>query len=106
MCTCVCTPLILSSLLHLHLFFLFPSRLQGDGISYESLGSILENMKTHKWSADNLAFGSGGALLQRINRDTQKCAFKCSYAVINGKGVCLLFHSILVKHLLSHSLYL
>nr|KAG5687412.1 hypothetical protein BaRGS_004914 [Batillaria attramentaria] len=61
--------------------------IQGDGISYESLGAILENMKKHGWSADNLAFGSGGALLQRMDRDTQKCAFKCSYAVINGKEV-------------------
>ena len=28
-----------------------------------------------------------GALLQKINRDTQKCAFKCSYACIDGKDV-------------------
>ena len=34
--------------------------LQGDGISYETLTHILENMKKHKWSADNIAFGSGG----------------------------------------------
>ena len=60
---------------------------QGDGISYETLDAILDNMKLHKWSADNLVFGSGGALLQRLDRDTQKCAFKCSYAVINGKEV-------------------
>ena len=61
--------------------------IQGDGISYETIGAILENMKKHSWSADNLVFGSGGALLQRLDRDTQKCAFKCSYAVINGKEV-------------------
>ena len=66
--------------------------IQGDGISYETLGAILENMKKHKWSADNLAFGSGGALLQRLDRDTQKCAFKCSYAVIDGKEVIILPH--------------
>ena len=30
------------------------------------------------WAAENVAFGSGGALLQKLNRDTQKCAFKCS----------------------------
>ena len=36
---------------------------QGDGISYETLSDILENMKKHKWSADNIAFGSGGNLL-------------------------------------------
>lgn len=61
--------------------------MQGDGISLQSLGVILEHMKSHGWSADNLAFGSGGALLQKIDRDTQKCAFKCSFAVINGEGV-------------------
>nr|CAB65409.1 pre-B-cell colony-enhancing factor [Suberites domuncula] len=61
--------------------------IQGDGISYESLSGILQHMKLNKWSADNLAFGSGGGLLQKVHRDTQKCAYKCSYAVINGKGV-------------------
>jgi nicotinic acid phosphoribosyltransferase len=52
--------------------------IQGDGISYETLGTILEAMKKANWAAENLAFGSGGALLQKLNRDTQKCAFKCS----------------------------
>jgi len=61
--------------------------IQGDGISFDSLGEILQAMKESKWSADNVAYGSGGALLQRMDRDTQKCAFKCSYAIINGKGV-------------------
>jgi len=41
--------------------------------------------KFHGWSADNLAFGMGGALLQQLNRDTQRFAFKCSAAEINGK---------------------
>ncbi len=61
--------------------------MQGDGISYESLSAIMEHMKANQWSIDNLTFGSGGALLQRLHRDTQKCAYKCSYAIINGKGV-------------------
>ena len=52
--------------------------IQGDGISYESLGAILDAMAKAGWAAENLAFGSGGALLQKLNRDTQKCAFKCS----------------------------
>ena len=52
--------------------------IQGDGISYETLGAILDAMAEKGWAADNLAFGSGGALLQKLNRDTQKCAFKCS----------------------------
>ncbi|VDK37354.1 unnamed protein product [Taenia asiatica] len=59
--------------------------IQGDGINLESLGKILENVKAAGWSTINVSFGSGGALLQRLNRDTQKCAFKCSHAVVNGK---------------------
>ncbi|XP_015779653.1 PREDICTED: nicotinamide phosphoribosyltransferase-like [Acropora digitifera] len=71
-------------------FYMLPPYLriiQGDGISYETLTEILESMKRHKWSADNIAFGSGGALLQKIDRDTQKCAYKCCFAVINDNPV-------------------
>mmetsp|Transcript_30880 Transcript_30880/g.80615 ORF Transcript_30880/g.80615 Transcript_30880/m.80615 type:complete len:404 (-) Transcript_30880:704-1915(-) len=52
--------------------------IQGDGISYESLGEILTAAAAKGWAAENLVFGSGGALLQKMHRDTQKCAFKCS----------------------------
>ncbi|MCP9265440.1 Pre-B-cell colony enhancing factor 1 [Dirofilaria immitis] len=68
---------------------LLPSYLrviQGDGICYESLGNILDAMTRNKWSADNIVFGTGGALLQKLDRDTQKCAFKCSHVVINGES--------------------
>ena len=41
-------------------------------------------MKKAGWSGDNIAFGSGGGLLQKLNRDTMKCAFKCSMAVVDG----------------------
>jgi len=53
--------------------------IQGDGIKYETLVEILEHLKTNGWSAGNIAFGSGGGLLQKMDRDTQKCAFKCSH---------------------------
>lgn len=58
--------------------------IQGDGIDYQSLGVILEALKVSGWSADNIAFGSGGGLLQKLDRDTQKFAFKCSSIEING----------------------
>jgi len=61
--------------------------IQGDGIDINSLEMILKTMTAAGWAADNLAFGSGGALLQKLHRDTQKCAFKCSYVVVNGEGV-------------------
>lgn len=52
--------------------------IQGDGIDYESIQHILESMEILRWSTDNVALGMGGALLQKLNRDTQKMAFKCS----------------------------
>ncbi|HLP52718.1 MAG TPA: nicotinate phosphoribosyltransferase [Chitinophagales bacterium] len=58
--------------------------LQGDGVNYDSIGEILKNLKSHGWSADNIAFGMGGALLQKLDRDTQKFAFKCSSATVGG----------------------
>jgi len=61
--------------------------IQGDGIDIHSLEMILKDMKDKGWAADNLAFGSGGALLQKLHRDTCKCAFKCSNAVIAGQNV-------------------
>ncbi|WKX99999.1 hypothetical protein Q1695_014683 [Nippostrongylus brasiliensis] len=59
--------------------------IQGDGITYESIEAILNALMEAGWSTDNVVFGAGGALLQRINRDTQKCAFKCSHVVVNGE---------------------
>ena len=61
--------------------------IQGDGIDYDMIIKILDNLEKNGWSADNISFGSGGGLLQKMNRDTQKCAFKCSLAIINGKEV-------------------
>lgn len=65
--------------------------IQGDGISYETLGEILDNMVKNDWAADNLVFGSGGALLQKLNRDTQKCAFKCSEVTKTGGETTLVY---------------
>lgn len=39
------------------------------------------------YSADNVAFGQGGALLQAVTRDTMNFAMKCSAAKINGEWV-------------------
>lgn len=59
--------------------------IQGDGVNIESIDSILYAMQRKGYSADNIAFGSGGALLQQLNRDTQKVAFKCSAIQVNGE---------------------
>lgn len=52
--------------------------IQGDGITLGMIGDIIAAMKKDGWSVDNVAFGSGGGLLQKLDRDTQSCAFKCS----------------------------
>ena len=58
--------------------------IQGDGIDYAMLEKILAATQTAGWSADNIAFGSGGGLLQKLNRDTEKFAFKCSSVNVDG----------------------
>ncbi len=61
--------------------------LQGDGINHQTIRSILYTITLAGYSADNVAFGQGGALLQIVNRDDQKFAMKCSAAFINGEWV-------------------
>lgn len=60
----------------------------GDGINQMSIRTIYSVMTDlNGWSADNFAFGMGGALLQQLDRDTQKFAMKCSSACVNGEWV-------------------
>ena len=61
--------------------------IQGDGVNELTIRSILGAFMAMGWSADNIAFGMGGALLQQVDRDTQKFAMKCSAALINGEWV-------------------
>ena len=61
--------------------------IQGDGVNPDSIRSILDAITADGWSAENLAFGMGGALLQGINRDTQKFALKCSAARVEGRWI-------------------
>jgi nicotinamide phosphoribosyltransferase len=61
--------------------------IQGDGINAQSLAAILKASQDLGFSASNIAFGMGGALLQQIDRDTQKFAIKCSEVTINGQNI-------------------
>jgi nicotinamide phosphoribosyltransferase len=63
--------------------------IQGDGMNFEAIIEIYEALKTKGISAENLVLGMGGALLQKVDRDTQKFALKCSSAVINGKEIAV-----------------
>jgi nicotinamide phosphoribosyltransferase len=61
--------------------------IQGDGINELTVRTILGAFMAMGWSADNIAFGMGGALLQIVDRDTQRFAMKASSAEINGEWV-------------------
>lgn len=61
--------------------------IQGDGVNPTSIRAILERITSAGYSTDNLAFGMGGALLQQLNRDTQKFALKCSAARVDGAWI-------------------
>jgi nicotinamide phosphoribosyltransferase len=59
--------------------------IQGDGVNFWTIQDLLTAMNRAGWSADNISFGMGGALLQQLNRDTQKFAFKTSNVTVNGE---------------------
>lgn len=61
-----------------------------DGVTEESIKWILDYLIANSWSADNFAFGVGGYLMQKVNRDTLSFAMKCSAAIINDEVVRVL----------------
>lgn len=52
--------------------------IQGDGIDLDMIDLILKTLAEAGYAAENLAFGMGGALLQKVNRDTLRFAEKAS----------------------------
>ena len=56
----------------------------GDGWALEGRATRITSAG---YATDNLAFGMGGALLQRLDRDTQKFALKCSAARVDGEWI-------------------
>jgi nicotinamide phosphoribosyltransferase len=61
--------------------------IQGDGVNQDSINLVLQKMQEEGFSAENVVFGSGGALLQQLDRDTSKFALKCSMAIVNGEEI-------------------
>lgn len=58
--------------------------IQGDGINAGSIRKILFLLEQWGYSASNVAFGMGGALLQQPGRDTQKFAQKLHLVTVDG----------------------
>lgn len=63
------------------------SIIQGDGISLNSLPTILENLTNAGFATSNLIFGMGGQLLQGCNRDTFQFAMKASAGEVDGQWI-------------------
>lgn len=61
--------------------------IQGDGMDPDQIRRVYRKLYEEGFAADNLAVGMGAGLLQKLNRDTCRFAYKTSYMVIDGKGV-------------------
>jgi len=59
--------------------------LQGDGVSIKAIKDILDATREAGYSAQNVTFGMGGGLLQKLNRDTMSFATKlCHITYADG----------------------
>lgn len=67
--------------------------IQGDGLNPYVIEQILKSCKLAGFSADNVAFGMGGGLLQQVNRDTLRFAYKCSAVRIDSQIDKGFFHA-------------
>lgn len=56
--------------------------IQGDGVDHMAIKGLLGKIMAMGYRADNVVFGSGGALLQKVNRDTFKFAQKASAVLV------------------------
>lgn len=65
--------------------------IQGDGINLATLGRILNATLAEGFSAQNVAFGMGGGLLQRVNRsaraEPRACMRACTRARVRAHRV-------------------
>jgi len=59
--------------------------IQGDGMGPDTIGPLYRTITGRGFSAANLTVGSGGALLQKVNRDTCQFALKASEVEVDGR---------------------
>lgn len=58
--------------------------IQGDGMNPGTIALLYDKITTLGWSPVNLTIGSGGALLQKVDRDTLGLAIKASEVTVDG----------------------
>lgn len=59
--------------------------LWGDGITEDQMERICAEAQINGFASSNLVFGCGSYLLQKLDRDTQRFAFKASAACLGGE---------------------
>lgn len=59
--------------------------IQGDGVDHNAIRNLLGKIVAEGFAANNVIFGSGGALLQKVNRDTLKFAQKASAILVENE---------------------
>lgn len=60
--------------------------IQGDGMTIETIRTLMRAVVDAGFSVDNIAMGMGGGLLQKLDRDTMRFAMKANEVVINGQA--------------------
>jgi nicotinamide phosphoribosyltransferase len=63
------------------------SLIQGDGIDMDMMKGLCSMIENLGYAAETLVYGSGGGLLQKVNRDTYSFAQKTSSMKINGTWI-------------------
>ena len=66
--------------------------IQGDGLDHDALEPIIVRVIQAGFCLSNVYFGMGGGLLQKVNRDTQRFAIKCSAVMIDGQEIPVYKH--------------
>ena len=61
--------------------------IQGDGIDINDVRAIVDALLAENFSISNIAFGMGGGLLQKNNRDTLKFAMKACARHVDGQWI-------------------
>lgn len=70
--------------------------LHSSWVCHDTLEPILSRMRDSGWSADNVAFGNDGELLQYLTSDDQECHLECSHVLVGASVVCIHFHRLII----------
>jgi nicotinamide phosphoribosyltransferase len=63
--------------------------IQGDGMNPNTITDLYTDIVEAGWAPENLTVGAGGGMLQSVNRDTQRFAYKVSSVNRGGKEIAV-----------------